>query len=276
MIWPTLEHWLEWGERCALGRCGDAARDRLINFARHRFGGFLKTFSSLTAIPGDEIVVPEGRDAWHLFETHAVARSMGTGKIFKRWIFGRRGEDPETWYDSVSSGATLILRNAVREYVVRELPRERTASLESHADTSCEFAPGDELLLSAPGVEMQVQMRELDDICRDLEQEVFEMSTLRERVALLAKSVGISLDHPLVNKAAGCGRTVLGETYRNYVLSIGALVRSRYPDDDSETVMILSMQLLDRIKKMTFLWFEAENPFPELSLYIEDHYTRPS
>jgi hypothetical protein len=272
VIWPKLEHWLEWGERCALGRCAEHTRDRLTSFARHRFALFLRVFSPLTSISRDEVEVPAGRDAWHLFETHAVARSLGTGKVFKRWIFGRMGKDPETWYDSVSSGATLILRNVVREYAVRELPRERTISLESQLDAGYEFASGDELLPSVPGVEAEVHLHDLDEIARTLEQEVFDLSTPRERIALVAKSTGISLDHPLVNKAAGCGRTALGETYRNYVLSIGGMLRNRYPDDEPETLMLLSMQLLERIKKITFLWFEAENVCPELSLYIEEHH----
>lgn len=216
-----------------------------------------------------EVRAPEGSDAWHLFETHAVSRTMGTGKVYKRWIFGRMGEGAGTRYDSVASGATLLLRNVVREYAIRELPRSYTESFEELSAGGDEFAPRGELLTSAPVVESDVQIQELDDLCEKHGQEAFEMATTRERAALIAKAAGISLDHPAVNRAAGCARTALGKTYRNYVQSVGEFLLAQYPGEDPEMLTLLGLKLLEKVKKFTFSWMEAEKAFPELSLLIE-------
>lgn len=85
----------------------------------------------------------------------------------------------------------------------------------------------------------------------------FPETTRRERLVILARALGLPLSHKAVTAAAGCGKSLLSETYRCLVKAVGEDVRRHYPDEGEDGVR-LAMRILHHLRERTFLWARSE------------------
>ena len=265
-----LAAWNEWKARCALGLCGVEARAALRAFAEARFRHFAQAAGDAAGpAPAGEPDV-SGPDAWHLFETHLTVNTTAAGKRYKDWLFARvDGVDADA-LDTICGGATLLMRDVVREHLRRERSPSWMASLDRPVCES-EGVPltfGDLLPDSAaPGQEPE--LRELAAMARERAAAFFAEMSRREKTVLLAKTLGLSLAHPAVEQEAGCLKSMLSAACGAALRRLVEQIRADHPGEDEETVRLLSAMTLSELRDRAERWGKSEKSVARLFLIVE-------
>ena len=267
----AAEDWAAWRQKCALDLCPPATQTALRAFAEARFRRYACAYARDTNTPDGRALTPAPREAWHWFETHLRLRNTREGKSYKAWLLSRTEADGHLTLDSIQAGATLLMRDVVREYLRREYSPHMMVPLDAPAETSpdglstClhELLPGP---LSTPD---DVARKELESLAAAEADSVFGALPRRERVALLARELGVSLAHPAVTEVAACGKSVLATAYRMALQSVASHVRSRHPRDDRETMAALSVRIFEELKVRVLSWGKSENGCARLFSIVE-------
>jgi len=230
-----LKAWVEWKERCALDLCSTNARKMLQAFARSRYDRCMERCSAA-------IDSPRHDSPWHLFETYATITETGQGKRYKDWIFARVAQSDDDPIDVIQGGASLIMRDAVREFVREECSPRTVLSLdrpmgggEAGSVTLLDILP------ARPDPGSDVCLKEYEQLAREHARELFSGMSERERIVLAAKEAGLSLAHSSVLKAAGCRKSFLNTVYRDLLIRVSSALKARYPRDDPEAVLVLAL-----------------------------------
>ena len=216
------------------------------------------------------VLTPEPADAWHRFETHLQLHNTREGKSYKKWLFARAGNAPTL--DAVQGGATLLMREVVREYLRREFSGRNMVAL----DMPLESAEGGqipslhELLPSDIDTASDVERRDLESLAASAA--VTALSTLqrREKVAILAREIGLSLNHPAVSIAAGCRRSVLWTADQEVLVGLVNLVRRLHMQEDRATLARLAVLVYENIRKLIFPWGKSDSACSQLFMIVEN------
>jgi hypothetical protein len=258
-----LDSWMEWKRQCALDLCTPEVRGGLTRFAGDRFRSLLVRLDC-------GLSAPAPREAWHLFETHLTVTSTRGGKRYKDWLFARVADSADPPVDVIQGGATLILRDVVRNYLRNEAPRTDTLSLDAPAwgegTGALTFV---DLLPDSLDPADEIALRDYEALARKHAADGFAASTRRERVLLLASELGVPFYRKQVEDAAGCRKTALHASYRDLVMRIGRGLTREYADDDSESVLALTLMTLSHMKKAAREWALAEKSFSDLFNMVE-------
>lgn len=229
-----LASWTEWKRVCALGGCGPDARGTLQGFAHHRFHHFA---ARLAGGPWEDLVPGlrhqiDPADAWHLFESFLEIRSTRAGKRYKDWLFARLSHGVGSPLSMLESGATVIMRDVVREHVRRECHARREVSIQAPLSGADGHPLTLEVLLPAADDPVDdVARREYATLADALAGETCQSMRPRTRVVVLARLLGLSLSDPVVEEAAGCRKSVLNEELTRFHASLRRRVEERYADD---------------------------------------------
>lgn len=210
--------------------------------------------------PGVFQLTPPPPDAWHRFESHLRLHNTREGKRYKEWLLARRDLDEKWGLESICAGASLIIRDVVREYLRHEYSTSAVQSLDAPVRTT-DGGIGvtmEALLPDAGDTQRDVESRELARIAEAECAHVFGKLNRRERVALLARELGLALSHPVAAKVAGCGRSVLTTAYREALVGLTDHIRSRFPREDGPTQAELAIGLFSQIRKRIILWGKSE------------------
>jgi len=253
---PRLEDWTTWKEHCARALCSEATQTRLGRFARSRFGIQLqRQLAATNLLPQDaQRQLPSEEDAWHQFESYAALTQTRQGKRYKDWIFARLRQSDSPPLDTIQSGATLIIRAAVRTYLRKELASRKTVSLDTPVGDGTNTL-GDLL----PGA----AEAETDQLAQQHAERLFNQLSERERIGLLAKYAGITLEHPDVLAAADCGKSTLSRTVRDFLTRLREFVMHEYGDEGHNTVMGFTALLLQHLGQLIFSWKKLEKGLPD-------------
>jgi len=266
----TIEHWTMWKDKCALALCGAEAQSSLRAFAHARFHKFASAFAKATNAPDPNALTPSAAETWHWFETYLRLRNTGEGKSYKHWLFARGGSEEDATLDRVQGGATLLMRDVVRERLRREFSSRKMVSLDAPIGTGHAGDAADlhELLPGYADTAKEVEEKELRSMAvAEADGAIFAMS-FRERVALLARELGLSLAHPSVTSAADCGKSVLSTAYHDALQGVATHVKSRFPRDDRTTLALLTVLVFEEVKKSILLWGKSEKACAQLFLLV--------
>ena len=246
--------WRQWHARCALARCEPGPAGVLRGFAATRAASLVRRLGHLA----EGVVAPEPRDAWHLFEVHLVTTRTREGKRYKDWLFaraeGRRGQDG---IDTIQGGATLILRDVVREMIRREARPFGTASLDAPVPGTEGLRLAD-LVPSGPTPADEADARELDLIARRTAEREFEAAPRRVRIGLCLRALGLPLDGPAVERAAGCGKSSLHAAVRGFTVGLAAGVLRDHPAETSGTAHEIAVRAVQALRDMAREWGRLE------------------
>ncbi len=244
----TLADWREWQERCALGRCRDEVQLVLRRFGAIRFRCFLERCRARRT-GRHTPPMPSDTDAWHLLETHMTIPGIRNGKRYKDWLFARAHSNGDVQLVGIEGGATLLLRTAVRRYIADETPPHGQRSLDAALGSDAGgFSLGD-LLASGEDPLAETQSRELAGMARQQAADTFEDVPARIRVALAAKHRQQSLAHPAVTAAAGCGKSVLRESYRRFLVTLFKRLIAAHPDEDRQMQVELAVHVVEDLQR---------------------------
>lgn len=256
-----LHSWMEWKKICALGLCSEETQSRLRKFGSVRFRKFLSQYATGTSVRSTYHVDLDAEDAWHLLETRLMINTTKRGKRYKDWLFARVKYSDDPPIDVIQGGASLIMRDAVREFLKREFSPRNTVSL------SMPLAEGEsggtltleDLLPGDADPSCQAALREYEELAREHAKAAFGEMSRRERLAITAREIGVSLAHSLIEKAAGCRKSVLNSSYHGFMRRTAERLKAEYPDDDNESVLWLTLITINNVKKSVLEWAKSEN-----------------
>lgn len=268
----TVTCWVEWKQTCALALCCGHTQHSLQRFAGLRFRTHARRYAYTTRSgPRGEALAMEPPDAWHLFESHLVAGTTQRGKRYKDWLFARTEGSRDPFLDVIQGGATLLMRDVVREHLRQECPPANTVSIQeplSHGEG--EPLTLEDLLPGAPDCTDEVAQREWTRLSDRHAHAAFADTTTRERMILAAKMLGVSLAHPAVTSVTGRRKSVLSTTLRSLVERIGERIKIEYPDEEPRALVALCLLTLTNVKRLSLEWAKSEKACARLFRVVEE------
>lgn len=268
---PTRGEWEEWRKRCALGLCVETTRHALRQFAAARFASYVDAYAHRVNFTRPAALLPGPDAPWHLFETHLCTRRNRAGKSYKEWLFARGAAGAADEFDTLQGGASLLMRDVVREFLRRECPARGVDSLDQPVAGAAGRAPVTlrELLPGTDDVPGEVEAREIRSLAAPAADVMLAGWNRRRRVALLARELGLSLAHPVVVAAVPCRKSALNKAYHEALRAVAAWPRARHPGEDCDWQAAMSRQILEELKKRILLWGRAENACAPFFLIME-------
>lgn len=208
-------------------------------------------------------------DTWHLFEVHLVTHHTRQGKRYKDWLFARIRNSPDDPVDIIRSGATLLMRDVVREHLRREFAPPHVVSIHTPLGNQGEGSLTlEDLLPSTPDPLDGVAQRECERLARTHADEAFAQTRHDERVAMAARTLGLALSHPVVENAAGCRKSRLYDAYRAMVQRVGRHIRAVYADDP-DTALTLALTTVSHLTGLALEWAKTEKACARLFMFVE-------
>lgn len=251
-----IAHWIEWKRTCALDRCSAEARAALCDFAGARFGRNLRRYMHMTNHRDPKSIGISSRDAWHLMETHFTARNNRAGKRYKDWLFARTAGHRSDTLKAIESGAALLMRDVTREYLRKEVSRAGIVSLDESRDETPSI---DELLPREVDPASEVALREYERLATIHAAELFEQAERRQKAALYAGELGISLSDADITRLAGCGTTALRKANARFMKTTAGFLKRTYSGDDADSLVRLALMTINTARKLAVEWKNAKN-----------------
>ena len=242
----NVNHWMEWKKTCALGLCEPDAQADLQAFVLARFRRYTSEYEPSSMTGGEY----EPRDAWHLFETYFQLSRGREGKCYKAWLFvrGSASSSGPAALQAIESGASLLLRDVVRERLRRERPHPQTQPLDEPYSSKSGMLTVEDLLPCSVDTAGEVEKRDLEALANQLADGMLNDLTDRERMAMLAREQGISCAHPDMLKAAGCGKSALADAHPTALKKIAGRARKACPEESRDVLAALAVALFDAVR----------------------------
>ena len=254
-----LEAWLEWKQRCALGLCEPGTQGALEKFAYSRFCLYARRYAATTNARDSDSLLLSGSEAWHLLEAHLVSSSTKDGKRYKDWLFDRLRDATDPALAVIQSGASVLIRSVARENLRREFSAPNMISSNAVVyGHGSEAITIEDLLPGGMNPADAVAHREFERLASDHAETFVQEMNWREKLVLFSKSLGISLSHAEVEKAAECRKTALNASYKQCVERISTQITNRYADDEPESVVLLTLLTIKEAMEITKIWGKSE------------------
>jgi hypothetical protein len=158
----------------------------------------------------------------------------------------------------LAGGAALIIRDVARDHLRREYTASGIISLNSPIQgMDSAGLTFEDLLPGTMDTADEVANREFQRLAVEHAKAFITDMSRREKIAFLAKDLGISLAHSEVEKAAGCRKSVLNESYQNFILGIARKMKKMYSTDDPASVRVLTLLTLREITGHVRTWADS-------------------
>lgn len=261
-----LDHWRRWMEACALGLCPADTRAALEHFVTARFRRYIEIYAHRTAVDRPDALMPAPGDAWQAFETWIRLRNTRQGKTYKLWLLAHANHPAALDQQRIESAATLLVRDAVREYLRRESSPAFMVSLDRTPGPvdAPDGASLHDLIPDPSPARSSAEALDLERMAATETPRALESMPTRERVACLARELGLPLSHPDVVQAAGCGKSSLSNAYAEALQSLARHVRTRFPKEDRSTQADLAIRLLGMLRTALKAWGQGEPAYTRL------------
>ncbi|MBM4156868.1 MAG: hypothetical protein FJ221_17855 [Lentisphaerae bacterium] len=252
---PSAESaWRQWHARCALTLCDADSAALLRGFAGRRASSMVRRLGRLA----EDIPAPEPRDAWHLFETHLVTARTREGKRYKDWLFARVGaRSGAEALDAIQGGATLILRDVVREMIRHEARPPDTSSLAAPVPGTNGLTLAD-LLPGGTSPSDEAEDRDLEALARRAADSRFAAADRRVRVGLCLRALDLPLDGRATERAAGCSKSTLHAAVRDFIAGLAAGVRQTYALEAPGTAHAIAIRAVRELQDLAREWGRSE------------------
>ncbi len=238
--------WREWKKMCAAGLCNKESGADLRHFGAARYSLYMRRYGALAG--GAEHQNAE--HGWHLLETHAAVGTDRRGKRYKDWLFARADQSPD-WVSAVESGASLLMRDAVRENLRREYSPAWMTSIQQPLSGG-ESSPLtlEDLLPDGVDPSDAVAEREWNELSRVHARETLPQLTECEQVVIWARGEGMTLNDPSLSARTGTSESILYKTHRAAVENICSELKNRYRDTSTACLIRLAGLILQELHRL--------------------------
>jgi hypothetical protein len=120
-----------------------------------------------------------------------------------------------------------------------------------------------DLLPGDPDPRSEVELREFLELARHEAERFIPTLDRKERVSVIAKSVGVSLAHPVVEAQAGCRKSVLNQAYRDLLARLCTQVRAAYPNEENASVLMIIECTVEEVRRTLCTARESEKTLAE-------------
>lgn len=237
----TEEAWREWKRTCAAGLCSAETVSSLHRFGAHRFRYFMNRLNVHARSSGGALYHPEFSDGWHLLETHARVNKTRSGKLYKTWLFERARQQGGDFTAALESGATLIMRDAVREHLRKECaPPFMTSLNRPLTGPSGSTYTLEDLLPDEVNPADVVAEREWKDLASRHARELFKELGPREHAVLWARARGIFFHDARLQRKLKCSESLLYKIYQAVLHALGQHLKTHYPGESADALTRLA------------------------------------
>lgn len=261
-----LKHWQMWRQRCALALCNPEAGYDLRGFAYNRFLRYWRRYG------GEDLGLPSAEQAWHGFESYLALGRRRSAKACKEWLFARGGG--VTTLNQVQGGATLVMRDVVREQLRREHSPRWMQSLDKPLGAArANDGNGPTLADLIPEPHdcfADLERREFRSLAAAEAEAAFDALNRRERLALTASRAGLSLAHPAVVSAAGCSKSSLYNAFNSGLRKLADRVQRRFARESSSDRTEITILLFEQVHARLVAWLQMEKNDTHLFRIIEE------
>jgi hypothetical protein len=161
--------------------------------------------------------------------------------------------------DALVGGAVVLIRDVAREHLRREKAPSWIVSLQAPIPGVPQVTLTlEDLLPGTVDPAEEAAVREFERLSRVHAHAFFQAMERRERVALLAKELGLSLASPLVEEVAGCRKSALNDAYFTFFKRVAADLKTQYAEDDENSLRILAEMTFRGINDMVWEWGASE------------------
>lgn len=260
--------WREWKAQCALDLCSETTVAHLRRFGGSRFRRYVERCLPRCG-PGQgrtDLLSP--RDAWHRFEVHLRVRGSRAGKRYKDWLFHRAEHAKRHWEAIIEAGASVLMRDVVREYLRHEHVQPWMRSLHDPL-IAAEGAPLtlEDLLPGTLDPSGEAERTEIEAAAARTAEAILAGLTPKERIAIAARGAGMPLSHAEVLNAAGCGKSALNAAYHNVFRKIAERVRKDAEAAGADERSVFALLVYEKLEKL--IYFQKSPEFRALSFSID-------
>lgn len=260
------DDWREWGRACAVERCAQPHAYALCQFGLSRFMKCLERyavqFNASREMEREEFFAHTEK-AWLLLETHAQVKSNRQGKQYKAWLFARADMVPEDWLSMMESGASLLMRDAVRGYLRREYKRYGNHSYKVSSGFARGAVPLSDLLpnhasLVSHGAVPGRAAYELGDAAQHAVQKLWPALDRSDLIIIWARQLGCRFNDPDLQELVGVGKSRLHTLYKEILERICRQVNELFADDTAGFRLQLAQRIIELLGEKIFFHFFAE------------------
>jgi len=262
-----LEAWRQWKMNCALLMCDKENQEHLKSLAAGWFRRYADAYIAKTNLTSASGLTHTASDVWHLLETLMTTSSLRGGKRYKDWLFDRTRCSTDPPLKVLHGGAKTLIREVVRDVIRKECFDKRIDSLDTPAYHDGELTIKD-LLPGDLNPAEDVVHRELERLAANLAPGIIEDMLDREKIALFAKAAGLSLAHPGLEAVSGCRKSMLNAAYHNFLRRLSERFLKDYPDDDRESVLLLTLKTLEQVNRRLLDWGKSETALSKLLTFM--------
>lgn len=238
--------WRTWKNMCAAGLCDAEAEADLRHFGAARCSLYMRRYGALAG--GAEHQNAE--HGWHLLETHAAVGTNRRGKRYKDWLFAR-AEQFSDWLSAVESGASLLMRDAVRETLRREYsPAWMTSIQQPLPGGQSTPLTLEDLLPDTVIPSDEVAECEWNELARVHAVETLPKLSECERIVIWARGEGMTLNDPGLASRTGATESILYKTHRSAVEKMCRELKSLYRDTPPACLIHLAGLILQELHRL--------------------------
>jgi hypothetical protein len=275
---PRLEPWLEWKEACTIDKCKTEEHvEYLKRFGFHRFCKNIEIIntkqcrqkSSSLSLPAYQHK-DDAEDGstklfwWNLLEAKMIAGANKGGKLYKDWLFDRLNILKGTQVAIIESGASVLMRDVVRKHVCEEYCGKLEQSLDVPLGDDASFSMKDVYYVvhvynaCARWLIDEIIIRDYERLGGEIASPYFKSMSNRERVAVLASALDVSLANPEVCRMAGCQHAMVYAALHKCQKNITSIIADKYPEEDKESVRFLNYYSLLALSELCVEWGKSE------------------
>lgn len=240
--------WLIWRTQCAARLCPPETEASLKRFGTLRGRQYLQQFASRFGSCGNRsAILAEAEHGWHWLETYAAIGTSRQGKRYKDWLFARAGQGHD-WLAMVEAGASMLLRDSVREQLRHERAPKFMVSLHQPMGEGSQGACTlEELIPDQVSPADTTTEWEWQEIAQSHAQRYYPTLNETEKLVLWARDQGLTLNDPQLAERGKVPMAVLYRTYRSVVTRISLEVKAAHPGEDPASLIQIARLVLEQI-----------------------------
>lgn len=267
----AFENWVEWKQKCDFWKCSPETQSVLIEYVERRWYDWVNNAIKRAKTNNIQLHELDVLTCWDLLASYCANSQSLKTKLYKDYIFHAVRTSKNNAVYTIEGILFTIFRDAIRNYIIKTYLPSKIISFEiSNADEENSFTLLD--ILVPPGKENttfeQAAQNEYIEIANNIAGTIFPELALRVRIGMAARLLGIPLSNPEVLQIADCGKSVMQDTYKQFILMLGNRMKGKYAPH--EHVYDLTKLIVERLKNMCLEWAEAESSCARLFQIAEE------
>jgi len=165
---------------------------------------------------------------------------------------------------AVNGGAALLLKDVVREFLRNEYLPDYIISMNTPVHENGREITIEDLLPGTIDPSDEMVAREFEQFAKDHAYTFFRKMNQKEKVAFLARDLGVPMSHPVIMKLTGRHKTVLNQLLQDAVQKIAETLKIQYADEAQDSVRLLTVLTIQEVNQCAQNWGKSNKKYAQL------------